>query len=267
MSERTYDVLDRPEVTNVLFHPRREGGVPMLVAGVHNVRVPVADGVAVGGKIYTGRDGAPTILYFHGNGEIASDYDTIAPLYQRHGLTLFVIDYRGYGASDGRPSASTLIADARASLDAAADILRERGVNTGPLVVMGRSLGSAAALEIVDHAAEQVAGLILESPFANTLALVERIGFVRMADADEARDGFGNLEKIARCALPTLIIHGEDDWIIPVADGIDLYEASAATDKELIKVPNAGHNDLMMVGQDRYFGSIAAFCAKVAGTA
>jgi hypothetical protein len=261
MGESRCPVLDRPEVSVVLFHPRREAGPPQLRAGVYTVRLPVADGVSVGGKIFVARAGAPVILYFHGNGEIAADYDPIASLYTRLGLTLFVVDYRGYGASDGVPSASALLDDARASFAKARPALAERGIDAGPLFVMGRSLGSAAALEIASGAAAgDIAGLILESAFADTMALIQRLGGRLPADADEGRDGFGNLAKMATVSLPTLVIHGEDDWIIPVEDGRALFAASPAVDKRLVTIPGAGHNDLMMTGLDTYFRAIADFC-------
>ncbi len=262
MTEKTYEVLDRPDVLGVLFYPRREAGAPRLLSGVHNVRIPVAGDLSVGGKIYTAQPGAPVIVYFHGNGEIASDYDTIAPFYTSLGITLFVIDYRGYGASDGAPTASALINDARTSFRKVRGLLAEKGVDAGDLFVMGRSLGSAAALEIVDTCKDDIAGLIIESGFAHTFALIERIGFLHVPDTDEARDGFGNLEKISRADLPTLVIHGERDWIIPMLDGIALYEASPAAGKELIKIPGAGHNDLMMAGRRVYFSAIAKLCGR-----
>ncbi|TVR98975.1 MAG: alpha/beta hydrolase [Rhodospirillales bacterium] len=265
MTERTLDILDRPEVLGVLFHPRREAGLPHLGAGTHTVRLPVADGIHVGGKIFVSRPKAPVIIYFHGNGEIASDYEAIAPLYTRLGLTLFVIDYRGYGTSDGSPTATALLADAKASFAAAPGVMAERGVEAGPLFVMGRSLGSAAALEIVNTVREGITGLILESGFAYTFPLIERLGFLRLPDANEASDGFGNLAKISRCTLPTLIIHGERDFIIPVGDGRALYEASPAADNQLLAVPGAGHNDLMLVGRRVYFEAIAQFCNRAAG--
>jgi len=262
MTEKTYAVLDRPEVLGVLFYPRREVGVPRLISGVHNVRIPVDGDLSVGGKIYTAQPGAPVIVYFHGNGEIASDYDTIAPFYTTLGITLFVIDYRGYGASDGAPTSSALINDARTAFQKVRDVLADKGVSAGDLFVMGRSLGSAAALEVVDTCRDDLAGLIIESGFAHTFALIERIGFLQVPGAEESRDGFGNLEKIARTDLPTLIIHGERDWIIPVGDGIDLYEASPTTDKTLVKVPGAGHNDLMMAGRRMYFDAVADLCGR-----
>lgn len=271
MAERTLDVLDRPEVLAVLFHPRRDGGLPRLASGIYNVQLPVADDVHVGGRIFASRPGAPVILYFHGNGEIASDYDAIAPLYLRLGLTLFVVDYRGYGTSDGRPTATALLDDAWAVYRQAPAVLAGRGIEAGDIYLMGRSLGSAAVLEIAARAAAEPSavagpqGLILESGFAHTFALVERIGFGRPADADEARDGFGNLEKMARIELPTLVIHGESDWIIPVSDGIALFDACPSENKRLVTVPGAGHNDLMLVGQHAYFSAIADLCGVGSG--
>jgi fermentation-respiration switch protein FrsA (DUF1100 family) len=261
MSRRVYEVLDRPEVTSVLFYPRRDVGVPRLAPGMHTLRMPVQQDVHVGGKLFVAEPGSPVILYFHGNGEIASDYDTIAPFYTRLGITLLVVDYRGYGLSEGSPSATALVDDACAVYARTRQVLAERRVDAGKLFVMGRSLGSAAALEIVDRANDSgISGLILESGFAYTFPLVERIGFLQLADAYEHRDGFGNLDKIARAKLPTLIIHGQRDWIIPVADAEALYEASVGQPKTLIRIPGAGHNDLMLVGRQPYFDSITAFC-------
>lgn len=258
--ERPYEVLDRPEVLSVLFYPRREVGVPRLVPGVHNVRVPVAPGVAVGGKIFAAGRGAPVVLYFHGNGEIASDYDSIADAYTRIGLTLFVVDYRGYGTSDGAPTATALMADAWACFEKTPEILAERKIEAGALYVMGRSLGSAAAIEIASRAPDKIAGLIIESGFAYTFALIERIGFLQLPDAFENKDGFGNLDKIAKIKLRTLLLHGERDWLIPISDAEALYDASAADDKTFLRVPAAGHNDLMQVGFKAYFEAIATFC-------
>ena len=260
MSQRVYEVLDRPEVVSVLFYPRRDVGVPRLASGVHTVRIPVSDDVALGGKIFAADGASPVILYFHGNGEIASDYDTIAPFYTRYGITLFVVDYRGYGLSEGTPSATSMIDDAWTVFERTSGILAKAGVTAGPLFVMGRSLGSAAALEIIDRAKDGVEGLIIESGFAYTFPLIERIGFLPLADAYEHKDGFGNLDKIARAQLPTLIIHGERDWIIPISDGDALFETSPSKQKTFVRIPGAGHNDLMLVGRQSYFDAIAQFC-------
>lgn len=262
MTKGTEHVLDRPDILSVLFYPRRDVGIPRLGAGMHTVRMEVAEGIHVGGRVFSAPGKAPVILYFHGNGEIASDYEAIAPFYTRLGLTLFVVDYRGYGLSDGSPTASALLADALAVFRRTAAVLGELAIAHDRLFLMGRSLGSAAALEIASLVPDGVAGLILESGFAYTFPLIERIGQMQFSDADEERDGFGNLAKVRKVRVPTLILHGERDWIIPVGDGIALYDACAAEDKRLLTIPGAGHNDLMLVGQRQYFSAIAEFCGK-----
>ncbi|MFO1154399.1 MAG: alpha/beta fold hydrolase [Rhodospirillales bacterium] len=263
MSERSYGVLDRPEVLSILFYPRRDVGAGVSAVGVHPVLIEVASGVAVGGRIYAAGNNDPMILYFHGNGEIASDYDSIAPLYNRLGVTLFVVDYRGYGSSDGAPTATALIADARVCHRLARETAKSAaGLEPGKVFVMGRSLGSAAALEIAQVAGTSgdIDGIIIESGFAYTFPLIERIGYLQIADAYEHKDGFGNLEKMAEIRVPTLIIHGERDWIIPVGDAEALFEACPASDKRFVRVAGAGHNDLMLVGRRPYFEAISLFC-------
>jgi fermentation-respiration switch protein FrsA (DUF1100 family) len=123
---------------------------------------------------------------------------------------------------------------------------------------MGRSLESAAAIEVALHAGERLAGLIVESGFADTFALLARLG-VEVQGADEERDGFGNAAKMARVTVPTLIIHGQADVLIPAADGQKLYNRCAAPHRRVLLIPGAGHNDLMMVGMAEYFDAIWAF--------
>jgi fermentation-respiration switch protein FrsA (DUF1100 family) len=253
-------VLDRPEVSRVLFHPRGDYGL-IARSGVQRVSFDVEPDVAVGGRLYPATPRAPAILYFHGNGEIAADYDALAPLYVGLGITLLVADYRGYGASGGTPTAGHLLVDAVKTYEALDGIFREHALDPTRLYVMGRSLGSAAALEVAVHAEEALAGLIIESGFADTFALLARLG-VRIIGADDARDGFGNLEKINQVTLPTLILHGEEDVLIPPIDGQTLYKHSAAEEKELVLIPYAGHNDIMLVGRERYFQSVREFVSR-----
>ena len=267
MSEKAYDVLDRPEVLSVLFYPRRDVSMPKVAPDTFVVRIPVADNLAVGGKIYYAGAGDPVILYFHGNGEIAADYDTIAPFYTRLGLTLFVVDYRGYGASDGSPTATTLLRDGWNCFGQLHEVMAGTDLQVGDVFVMGRSLGSAPAIEIASRARGAIAGLIVESGFAYTFPLVERLGFLQIPDAFEHKDGFGNLDKIATISVPTLIIHGERDWIIPIGDGDALYETSASKDKKLVRITGGGHNDLMLIGRKAYFEAIATFCGRIAENA
>jgi len=254
----TQPLLDRPEVSQVLFYPRRAYGLASALTGVRSIGVEVEPGIVLGGRLYPAAPDAPAILFFHGNGEIAEDYDDVAPMYTQLGITLLVMDYRGYGTSGGAPSASHLLSDAVAVFEAMRRLLNENGLAPARLYVMGRSLGSAAAIEIAARADERLAGLIVESGFANTLALLARLG-LQVRGADEERAGFGNAAKLSRIALPVLIIHGQDDVLIPASDAHELHRRCASPDKQLVLIPRAGHNDLMMVGMKPYMEAIRRF--------
>ena len=252
--------IDRPEVLSVLFHPRRSGTVDPAAPSGHPVSLAVEGGDRIGGVLYPAQaPDAPLILYFHGNGEVAQEYGPIWPFYARAGASLLVMDYRGYGASSGNPTCSNLLSDASAIFRELPQIIDQTGVAPTRTFVMGRSLGSAAAIQVAIDAADQIGGIIIESGFADTFGLIRRLGGPEAHGITDADDGFGNLEKIAAVEVPTLIIHGEQDWIIPVDDGIALHGASPSANKDLLVIRNSGHNDLMMVGLQAYFGAIAEF--------
>jgi len=252
------NLLDHPKVGRALFYPRRDDSLVSHALGVHLVTVEVEPGLTLGGRLYPAGTEAPAILYFHGNGEIAADYDGLATLYTQMGITLLVMDYRGYGKSGGTPTAGHLLADAVTAFDAMDHLFERYGLSPRGRYVMGRSLGSAAAVEVALHAGEGLAGLIVESGFADTFALLARLG-MPIQGADEGRDGFGNPDKMSRVTARTLIIHGQADVLIPASDGEELYRRCAAPDKQLVLIPGAGHNDLMIVGMARYFEAIRRF--------
>jgi alpha-beta hydrolase superfamily lysophospholipase len=254
-------ILDQPTVLRVMFHPRRSWPGISLVSSVHDGRVEVEPGVSVGYSLHLAEPQSPLILYFHGNGEIARDYDSIAPLYTSLGISLLVADYRGYGWSDGLPTASSLVHDAPPVFEALGQMLEEAGSEVPQRVfVMGRSLGSAAAIEVACHYQKAITGLIIESGFADTFGLLARLG-VMLDDLDQTQDVFSNLAKIGQISLPTLVIHGQADMLIPASEGIALYDGSAAADEEkrLVVIPGAGHNDLLALGAATYFEAIREF--------
>ena len=111
--EKDIALMDRPEIIYRLFFPRRED--PREVRPQHGAThlIEVDEGTSVGCRFYAAGKDAPNVLYFHGNGEIASDYDYVAPLYRQYEINLFVADYRGYGLSDGDPTCSAMVRDAR----------------------------------------------------------------------------------------------------------------------------------------------------------
>jgi alpha-beta hydrolase superfamily lysophospholipase len=254
-SERDLLLLDRPEVLSVLFYPRKEIPDLSVTPKAMTYFIEVEEKVRIGCRFYPARKGGPTILYFHGNGETALDYDYVAPLYAERGINLFVTDYRGYGYSNGSPGATHLIRDAQVLFEGVLEFRCEVKY-LGPLVVMGRSLGSAPAIEVAWRHQGEVKGLIVESGFARTANLLAALGLGRVAAEGKEFRGFGNDEKIATVSVPTLVIHGERDRLIPVSEGVALYECCGAKEKTLLVIPGADHNDLMIKGEAHYFGAI-----------
>jgi len=255
MPEQDYSILDQPLVLSFVFYPRKDVTPPPPGATDHLIAVD--KDIAVACRFYAHSLSAPSIIYFHGNGEVTSDYDYIAPLYNQLGINLFVADYRGYGASGGSPTFSKMVSDAPVVFKAFADILKEKGYRED-IFAMGRSLGSVSALEIAHHHQEQLKGLIIESGFASVTNLLEHLGIPAESLGIKDPD-FPNLARIRSVTIPTLIIHGEYDSLIPTSEGRALFQNAAASNKELVIIPGAEHNDIMLVGTERYFEAMGKF--------
>lgn len=256
--DKGLELWDHPEIVSRLFFPRREFAGEPNPLGAKNHFTAVARDVAIGCRFYPARKDGPNILYFHGNGETAPDYDYVAPVYQERGLNLYVADYRGYGMSDGKPSPGSVIRDAHPIFHGFVAFLRDLNF-TGNLFVMGRSLGSAPAIEVAFHYQERLKGLIIESGFGSGKNQLMRLGVQHLFRDGKDPIGFGNDLKIKEITIPTLIIHGEEDDIIPAAEGRILWNLSGSQEKTSLFIPHAGHNDIMMVGFEAYMGAIECF--------
>jgi hypothetical protein len=127
---------------------------------------------------------------------------------------------------------------------------------------MGRSLGSASAIHLAAARPGKVHGLVLDSPFADGPALIRRLGGPEVDPA--LSPGFeDNIDQIRSCPVPVLLIHGTEDWIIPISDAETLYQASPSAEKRLVKIRGAGHNDLLVQGYGTYFSEIRTFLESI----
>jgi pimeloyl-ACP methyl ester carboxylesterase len=248
-----YSVLDRPEILRLIFYPRRDWSSPP--AGASDYLVPVEPGVSISCRFYPASAGAPCVLYFHGNGEIACDHDWIAPLYNREGIGLFVSDYRGYGRSDGTPTFSSMTADAHSIFNFFRETVRSSG-HSESLFLMGRSLGSHSAAELALHYPEHLRGLIVESGSSNVARLARLFGLSSegLADLEETLSA-----RIRPITLRALIIHGERDSLIPLREAVTLRDEISSQEKRLVIIPRADHNDIMLLGTEQYFSAIRDF--------
>ena len=257
-----YSTLDRPDVLMHLFHPRQFPEPGDDPDPSRTIRIPVDGDIRVGARFHMAHTDGPSILFFHGNGEIVADYDDIGPLFNRLGINFMAADYRGYGWSDGHPTVSAMMVDCHRIFDYTVQWKKKNGY-TGPLIVMGRSLGSASALELAAVCADRLDGLIIESGFAWAGPLLRLLGVDPEGIGFKETNGFANVDKIRTFVKPTLIIHAEFDHIIPFGDGQALFDASGAVDKHLVQIPGANHNDIFMRGLDRYLEAIAGLAKKL----
>jgi len=263
MDYPTYEKLDHPEVLKVLFHPHKEiNGEPP--AGAVDLDFPVADDVRIGARFYPADVEAPNILFFHGNGEIVGDYDSIGPKYNEYGMSFLAVDYRGYGRSTGVPTVSAMIEDAHGIFAQVKSFLKEENRN-GPFILMGRSLGSVCAIELAATHQEEITALVIESGIATTMPLLQNMGIDTAGLGITEQDGFRNIHKIAQVTKPICILHARHDQLISVANAELLQAESGARNKQFQVVPGADHNTIMAVAGNLYFETIKQFINKILG--
>jgi alpha-beta hydrolase superfamily lysophospholipase len=217
--------------------------------------IPVEAEVSIGARFHIADKSAANILFFHGNGEIVADYHELGALFNKMGINLLAIDYRGYGRSGGQPTVTAMMQDCHTAFDYTLTWLKEHR-HTGPLVIMGRSLGSASAIELAAAHRQAVAGLIVESGFATVGPLLRLLGIDPDAIGFDENRSFGNVDKIKTVDIPTVIIHAEHDHIIAFQEGQTLFDACGSADKVLLKIPAANHNDIFMRGLDAYMNAV-----------
>ena len=210
------------------------------------------DGQRLHGWLFPSEENSPLILFCHGNaGNISHRLDNIRYLLD-HRLPVFIFDYRGYGKSTGRPSEKGLYRDGMAAYNT---LVREEHFEPEKIVLFGRSLGAAVALQI--SLEKEVRAVILESAFTSTKDMAKTMGLFSLL-APLLPPDYNNLKKIAHIRVPKLIIHGTDDHIVPYSMGEKLFDAAAAP-KYFLPIGGADHNNTYLVDPNKYFETFAAF--------
>jgi pimeloyl-ACP methyl ester carboxylesterase len=262
LSKIDYSALDRLDVAAYLFHPRPDYGLASAQTdSVEEILIPVEAGVVIGARFHPREKSDPTLLFFHGNGEIVADYDELADVFTGAGVNFLPVDYRGYGKSTGRPSITNMMRDCHQIYGFMRIWLNDHGFS-GPFIVMGRSLGSASALELLAAYGDKIDAVVIESGFANSQTLLNLLGIDLKSLGLREEDGFRNLDKIRSFGKPTLVIHAEYDHILPFTEGQALYEASPASEKKLLMIPGANHNDIFARGLKEYIQALRELAKK-----
>ena len=251
MAQVDYSALDDPSISMNSFYPRQSW--TSTPDGVQDYTINVGDDIGLSCRFFPVGSGSPTILFFYGNGETATDYNSIAPMYNQIGVNFFVADYRGYGKSGGSPAFTTMLSDANTVLESMQIVLGASGYN-GPVYVMGRSMGRHSAFELAAKEHPAISGVIIES---GRPSLGQFTGGLASQQAQDLEDAYR--AKAASISIPVLVIHGEVDTLAPLQHAEEMFRSFASNDKKMLIVPGAGHNDLLFKGLDEYFAAIRDF--------
>lgn len=217
-----------------------------------DVTITAADGVRLHGWYARGSGAAWTVLHLHGNaGNISHRTDLVERLVKLPADVL-IVDWRGYGMSEGTPSEEGLYADARAAYDY---LTLTRGVPAARIVIHGESLGAAPAIELAGRV--PCGRLVIQSAFTSVAEMSGRV-IPLIPVGWMMRHRYDNLAKVPTLTMPKLHIHAREDEVIPFDQGRRLFEAAAAP-KEFYIVEGAGHNDLPWVEGERYEARWRAF--------
>lgn len=242
----------------LLFFPDRTLAAEPADFGLRAEELSIAsgDGVTLHGWWIEG-PGERVLIWYHGNaGDIADRLPNARWFVDTLGVSVVLVDYRGYGHSTGRPDEAGVYLDGLAVYDAVA----ARGVAARDIVLFGRSLGGAVATEV---ALQRPAGaLVLEAAFRSARAMArEHYWFVPSA---LVRSRLDNESRIGRVPAPTLFLHGDRDRIVPLDHSRRLFELAAHPEHFHI-VEGAGHNDTYLVGGPLYAEVWRAFLRETEG--
>lgn len=231
----------------MLFH--RTTAPPMLndaalVQRREIVCLTTADGLNLRSWYFrAGRDGAPVVLFLHGNAGDIGNHLPFARFLIAAGYGVLALEYRGYGGNPGSPSEAGLLDDARAGFA----FLRSQAIPDSGIVLFGESLGTGVAVAMAaEHA---VGAMILRSPYTSMPDVAAR-AFWYLPARWLVRDRFDSLSKIARSKAPLFIFHGADDALIPIGLGRELF-AAAPEPKTWLTVEGVGHNDVQTPAAER----------------
>ena len=245
--------IDNSLISNVVFYPRK-------IPNIDTLKFQLNPDILIGGFLFLRDKNLPTILLFHGNGEIAIEYINFAPMYFKIGVNLAVMDFRGYGFSSGEPYYTSLISDAIPLFEHFLQYMDDKGMKDS-LFIKGRSLGSVCASEIGAQDHDRFKGIIFESGFGSLYNIMTKLfGVDGTKISVESLKEISNDTKMQKISKPTLIIHGTDDNIIPVEEAQVIYDSIPEdVDKTKVLIEGAGHNNISSYNPEKYFNALKNF--------
>jgi abhydrolase domain-containing protein 17 len=196
------------------------------------------------------KPGESTIIYSHGNAEDTGMCIDVIYALHRKGYGVIAYDYPGYGLSAGKPTESST----QEAIQATWDYAINSGIPESSIIILGQSIGSGPSVWLASHT--KPAGLILISP----LKSVYCVPFGRPIFPC---DRFPNYKRIPKIHTPLLVIHSEQDEVIPFSHGKELFEISPASNKFLVPIKETGHNDMYHYASEEIFDAIDTFIKQL----
>lgn len=233
---------------------RVEGAPSDIGLAYEDVTLRAADGVTLHGWFVPHPRARAVVLFFHGNGgNVAHSLDMLE-IFDRLGLSAFILDYHGYGRSGGTPSEQATYLDAQAAWDY---LTRQRGIPPRQIVVFGRSLGAAVASWLL--ARERPAAAVIESGFTSLPNLAaDRYPWLPAHRLSRYR--YETLTNLRRAACPVLVAHSPDDEVVPFRHGRELFEAIPG-EKAFLELRGDHNGGFRQVG-DAYPRALGEFIAR-----
>lgn len=250
-------IWEMPMVQMIAFHPRPDTATYMGATSG-----PIRDGTfAVGGgdtvsyRLYLppeSKEVEAVVYNFHGNAEVCTDIGPMAEQFHSVGAALLSIDYRGFAWGSGQPKLTTLCPDADACWKGSQQVLDAAGCGGAKRIMMGRSIGATCAVHLASKYAADVYGLIVDSglmsikqmPMVAMLA-PQVLGPQASVLFPQLKEPFDTYGKLVAISCPTLVMHGDKDEMVPVAQAEQCHERCASSDKKILRWPLAGHNDVL----------------------
>ncbi len=215
-----------------------------------DVSIETTDGVTLHGWFIAGQS-SQVLLFFHGNaGNISHRLDSIRQFHSL-GLSILIIDYRGYGQSAGRTTEMGMYRDADAAWRY---LIESRGIVANDIVIFGRSLGGSVASRLASE--NQPLALIVESSFTSIPDIAQDL-YPWLPARWLSRLNHATREYVRDVRCPILVIHSRDDEIIPFRHGETIF-ASANEPRTLLTL-RGGHNDAFLIDESAYVEGLRTF--------
>ncbi len=237
----------------LIFHPTRELTTTPADQGLAYVDAAIGstDGETLHGWFVPHPRAAGTVLFLHGNAGNISDRPLTLERLHAMGLNVLMLDYRGYGRSTGQPSAKGTIVDARAAWHY---LIQEQNQRAKDIIIYGRSLGGAVAIELASQTSPRA--VIVESTFTSLSDMAADI-YPYLPTRLLLRHRYPSVTTIAKLEAPLLIVHSDDDELIPPQHGQRLFDA-ATPPKQFYRLTGS-HNRAFIEAGDTYYETMQRF--------